>query len=145
MSKQENVEEADKVVPSTAWKPGQSGNPNGRPKKGTEKANVKPKVKLRNTLAKLQELEELACEVIKEHLEQKNAKKTDAEKGRLDVAKFVVNKIESLNKACLAEEMAILGIRMKNQEAAETLEEIQEEQPAPKNFSMELAEDVLKH
>lgn len=29
-----------KVVPHSAWKPGQSGNPNGRPKKGTALTDI---------------------------------------------------------------------------------------------------------
>ncbi len=42
--------------------------------------------------------------------------------------------------------MAILGIREKNRENADTLEENQSlEAEAPKNFSMELVETSLKH
>lgn len=133
-------------APKTAWTKGQSGNYSGRPKKGNERTNAKPRSKMRNTLGKLYELEGLACEVIKEHLERKDAKKTDEEKSRLDVAKFVIKSIESLNNTCLREELAVLGIREKNQENADALEENNSvEDVAPSKFSMELAETTLKH
>lgn len=127
------------------FQPGKSGNPNGRPTKGNEKANAKPRSKMRSTLSKLYELEGLACEVIKEHLERKDAKKTDEEKSRLDVAKFVIKSIESLNNTCLREELAVLGIREKNQEAADDIEANNAVEETPSKFSMELAEDTLKH
>ncbi len=134
-------------APKTAWQKGcPSPNAAGRPKKGQEKANAKPRSKMRNTLGKLYELEGLACEVIKEHLERKDAKKSDEEKSRLDVAKFVIKTIESLNNTCLREELAVLGIREKNQENADALEENNSvEDVAPSKFSMELAETTLKH
>lgn len=133
-------------APKTAWQKGQSGNLAGRPKKGQEKVNAKPRSKMRNTLGKLYELEGLACEVIKEHLERKDARKTDQEKSRLEVAKFVIKSIESLNNTCLREELAVLGIREKNQENADALEENNSvEDVAPSKFSMELAETTLKH
>lgn len=141
-----NENSGKRKAPRTAWTPGVSGNKNGRPKKGTEKANAKPRSKMRNTLGKLYELEGLACEVIKEHLEHKDAKKTESEKSRLDVAKFVIKSIESLNNTCLREELAVLGIREKNQENADALEENNSvEDVAPSKFSMELAENTLKH
>ncbi len=127
------------------WKKGQSGNVNGRPKKGTEKKG-KPRSRMRNTLGKLYELEALAVEVIKEHLERKDAKKTDEEKSRLDVAKFVVKSIESYNNTCLREELAILGVREKNEKNADDLEDNQAvEDSATSRFSMEIAESTLKH
>ena len=143
----------DKEVPvkkrmgNPAWvKGGTSPNENGRPTKGNEKANAKPRSKMRSTLSKLYELESLACEVIKEHLERKDANKTDSEKSRLDVAKFVIKSIESLNNTCLREELAVLGIREKNQEAADDIEANNAIEEAPSKFSMELAEEVLvKH
>ena len=143
----------DKEVPvkkrmgNPAWvKGGSSPNENGRPTKGNEKANAKPRSKMRSTLSKLYELESLACEVIKEHLERKDANKTDSEKSRLDVAKFVIKSIESLNNTCLREELAVLGIREKNQEAADDIEANNAIEEAPSKFSMELAEETLvKH
>ena len=138
--------EGKRKTPKTAWTKGQSGNLRGRPPKGQEKVNAKPRSKMRKTLGKLYELEGLACEVIKEHLERKDAKKTDEEKSRLDVAKFVIKSIESLNNTCLREELAVLGIREKNQENADALEENNSvEDVAPSKFSMELAETTLKH
>jgi len=134
-------------APKTAWQKGcPSPNAAGRPKKGQEKVNAKPRSKMRNTLGKLYELEGLACEVIKEHLERKDAIKTDSEKSKLDVAKFVIKTIESLNNTCLREELAVLGIREKNQKDADDLEENNSvEDVAPSKFSMELAETTLKH
>ena len=147
----ENSPLTEEVTPkrrygNPAWvKGGTSPNENGRPKKGNEKANAKPRSKMRSTLSKLYELEALACEVIKEHLERKDAKKTDEEKSRLDVAKFVIKSIESLNNTCLREELAVLGIREKNQEAADDIEANNAVEETPSKFSMELAEDTLKH
>ncbi len=137
--------ESGRKLPRTAWEKGKSGNPNGRPKAGTEKSKGKPRSKMRNTLSKLYELEQVAADVIKEHLENKD-KDANLDKSRLDVAKFVIKAIESYNNTCLREEMAILGIREKNRENADTLEENQSlEAEAPKNFSMELVETSLKH
>ncbi len=136
--------ESGRKLPRTAWPKGHCPNPAGRPRKGQEKANAKPRSKMRNTLSKLYELEQVAADVIKEHLENKD--KADLDKSRLDVAKFVIKAIESYNNTCLREEMAILGIREKNRENADTLEENQSlEAEAPKNFSMELVETSLKH
>ena len=126
------------------WKKGQSGNMRGRPPKGQEKKG-KPRSRMRNTLGKLYELEALAVEVIKEHLENKD-KNADLDKGRLDVAKFVVKSIESYNNTCLREELAILGVREKNEKNADDLEDNQAvEDAATSRFSMEIAESTLKH
>lgn len=128
------------------WKKGApSPNPKGRPPKGQEKKG-KPRSRMRNTLGKLYELEAVAVEVIKEHLERKDAKKTEEEKSRLDVAKFVIKSIESYNNTCLREELAILGVREKNEKNADDLEDNQAvEDAATSRFSMEIAESTLKH
>ncbi len=130
------------------WKKGDpSPNPNGRRGNGNNAGKKgKPRSRMRNTLGKLYELEALAVEVIKEHLERKDAKKTDEEKSRLDVAKFVVKSIESYNNTCLREELAILGVREKNEKNADDLEDNQSvEDAATSRFSMEIAESTLKH
>lgn len=139
--------EEGRRIPRTAFKKGVSGNCRGRPKAGTEKTlKGKPRSKMRSTLSKLYDLEGLACDVIKEHLEGKDKKKTDEEKSRLDVAKFVIKSIESLNNTCLREELAVIGLREKNKEAADEVEDSQSVEPAGQNFSLEMAEETLvKH
>lgn len=139
--------EEGRRIPRTAFQKGVSGNKNGRPKAGTEKTlKGKPRSKMRSTLSKLYDLEGLACDVIKEHLERKDSKKTDEEKSRLDVAKFVIKSIESLNNTCLREELAVIGLREKNKEAADEVEDSQSVEPAGQNFSLEMAEETLvKH
>lgn len=136
-------------LPKTAWGKGcPSPNAKGRPKAGTEKTlKGKPRSKMRSTLSKLYDLEQLACDVIKEHLEGTDKRKTDEEKSRLDVAKFVIKSIESLNNTCLREELAVIGLREKNKEAADDVEESQSvADTVTSNFSMELAEETLvKH
>ena len=70
-------------------------------------------------------------------------------KDKVDMAKFVVKTIESLNNTCLREEALILGIREKgNADGADQLEESQAQQTAESTgaFSMEMAtDDQVKH
>lgn len=132
----------------TRWEVGQSGNPNGRPK---GKANSKPRSKMRTTLAKLYGIQAEAIELIRQQMTGKdvNGKAVDApSKDKVDMAKFVVKTIESLNNTCLREEALILGIREKGDVVGATqLEENQSQQTAEDTgaFSMDMAEDQIKH
>jgi hypothetical protein len=123
----------------TRFQPGVSGNPAGRPK-GSGKKN--PRSKMRTQLAKLCELQPDALEILRISMTGKNSDGQPATmtKEKVDMAKFVVNKIESLNNTCLREEMAILGVRDKgNDEGAKQLEENQSaEATATGAFSMDL-------
>lgn len=125
----------------TRFRPGQSGNPAGRPK-GTGKKN--PRSKMRTQLAKLCELQPDALEILRISMTGKNSNGEPAtmSKEKVDMAKFVVNKIESLNNTCLREEMAILGVRDKgDSEGAKQLEDNQKEADATSTgaFSLDMA------
>lgn len=125
----------------TRFQPGKSGNPAGRPK-GTKR----PRSKMRTQLEKLCELQPDALEIIRISMTGKDSKGVKVDKAdhpskeKVDMAKFVVNKIESLNKTCLSEEIAILGVRSKNAEGAVDLEKNQEEPTATSTgmFSLDL-------
>lgn len=124
----------------TKFKPGVSGNPNGRPK-GTKR----PLSKMRKTLSKLYEIEGDAIELIKISMTgfDSQGNKREVDKEKVDMAKFVVKSIESLNNTCLREELAIIGIRDKgNDNAAKELEDNQkvEEAVDTGTFSMDLSE-----
>lgn len=125
----------------TRFQPGVSGNPAGRPK-GSSKKN--PRSKMRTQLAKLCELQPDALEILKISMTGKNSQGLPVEvsKDRVDMAKFVVKSIESLNNTCLREEMAILGVRDKgNEEGARQLEDNQSaEATATGAFSMDMEE-----
>lgn len=114
------------VKNDTRWKAGESANPNGRPK---GKQNSKPRSKMRSTLSKLYAIEAEAVELIRQQMtgKDKNGKPVDApSKDKVDMAKFVVKTIESLNNTCLREEALILGIREKgNEQGAKDLEDNQ--------------------
>lgn len=105
----------------TRFQPGVSGNPAGRPK-----GSKRPRSKMRSQLSKLCELQPDALEILRISMTGKNSAGEDAtlpSKEKIDMAKFVVNKIESLNNTCLREEMAILGVRDKGDiEGARQLE-----------------------
>lgn len=129
-----------RVERDTRFPPGVSGNPAGRPK-----GSKRPRSKMRGALAKMCELQPDALEIIRISMTGKNSagEKVDPpEKDKVDIAKFIVNKIESLNKSCLSEEMAILGVRAKGDaEGAAQLEENQKEQLAHETgaFSLDMA------
>jgi len=111
----------------TRFQPGVSGNPAGRPK-GSGKKN--PRSKMRTQLVKLCGLQDDALEIIRISMTGKNSsgEKVQVTKDKVDMAKFVVKSIESLNNTCLREEMAILGVRDKgNDEGARQLEDNQSE------------------
>lgn len=133
----------------TKWEAGQSGNPNGRPK---GKTNSKPRSKMRTTLSRLYSIQGEAIELIRQQMTGKdsNGKAVEApSKDKVDMAKFVVKTIESLNNTCLREEALILGIRGKGDtEGAKGLEESQANQSAEDTgaFSMDMAvDDETKH
>lgn len=127
------------VERDTRFPKGVSGNPAGRPK-GSGKKN--PRSKMRTQLAKLCELQPDALEILRISMTGKNSagEPTTMTKEKVDMAKFVVNKIESLNNTCLREEMAILGVRDKgNEEGANQLEDNQSEAAtATGAFSMDM-------
>lgn len=111
----------------TRFQPGVSGNPAGRPK-GSGKKH--PRSKMRTQLVKLCGLQDDALEIIRISMTGKNSsgESVKIEKDKVDMAKFVVKSIESLNNTCLREEMAILGVRDKgNEEGASQLESNQSE------------------
>lgn len=129
----------------TRFQPGTSGNPAGRPK-GSGSKN--PRSKMRTQLVQM-------CKLLPDALETIGISMTGMDsngkvvpmpsKERLDMAKFIVNKIESLNNTCLREEMAILGVRDKGDvEGARQLSDNQKEPDATSTgaFSLEM---VTKH
>lgn len=112
----------------TRFQPGISGNPAGRPK-----GSKRPRSKMRSQLAKLCELQPDALEILRISMTGKNSdgEVVAVSKEKIDMAKFVVNKIESLNNTCLREEMAILGVRDKGDtDGAKQLEDNQKEADA---------------
>ena len=104
-------EEKEKVVPKTAWKKGKSANPNGRPR-GTGK----PISRLRSTLNKLKEREQLAVEIIDEVLEGHHENLT---KEQIEMAKWVLSKIESYTRSAIHEESFKMDVREKEQESVQ--------------------------
>lgn len=130
----------------TVWQSGESANPDGRPK---GKRNTKPRSKMRTTLSKLYDLQKDATDIIRDSLLPKydsEGKKIEVDKTVLETAKFVINKIESLNNSCLKEEMAIIGIKLKDQESGNELERNQDvDITAPLNFSLDMPPAEIKH
>lgn len=111
----------------TRFQPGVSGNPAGRPK-GSGKKH--PRSKMRTQLVKLCGLQDDALEILRISMTGKNSagEEVTIEKDKVDMAKFVVKSIESLNNTCLREEMAILGVRDKgDSEGASQLADNQSE------------------
>lgn len=132
-------------IRTTVWQAGESANPEGRPK---GKRNVKPRSRMRTTLSKLYDLQKDATDIIRDSLLPKldaDGKKIDIDKSVLETAKFVINKIESLNNSCLKEEMAIIGIKLKDQESGIELERNQDVEETPVNFSMDMPPAEIKH
>lgn len=129
------------------WEAGQSGNPGGRPK-----GKGKPRSKMRTTLSKLYTIQADAIELIRQQMTGKDSDGKPVEapaKDKVDMAKFVVKTIESLNNTCLREEALILGIREKgNPEGAKDLEESQSQTAEETGaFSMDLvdSDEQTKH
>lgn len=133
------------IVP-TRWKAGESGNAEGKPK-GTK--NLKPRSRMRQTLTKLYEIQGPAIDVLNQVItgKDKNGKKSELTKEQIEAAKFVVKSIESLNITCLKEEMDILKVRREDEQSANDLENNQADttKEIPPAFSMEMAENALKH
>lgn len=129
----------------TRFQPGVSGNPAGRPK-GSKSG---PRSKMRTQLMKLCELQPDAIEILRISMTGKNSAgeaTTQPSKEKVDMAKFVVNKIESLNNTCLREEMAILGVRDKGDtEGAQQLADNQKEADATTTGAFSLDMETTKH
>lgn len=136
----ENEDMGESPLTDTKFQPGVSGNPAGRPKgSGTKR----PRSKMRNQLAKMCELQPEALEIIRIGMTGKNSagEKVDRpSKEEVDLAKFTINKIESLNSSCLREEMAIIGVAKSDADGAKVLEENQQDALATGAFSMDLEE-----
>lgn len=125
-------------VTSSRFQKGQSGNPAGRPKGSGKKT---PRSKMRTQLTKLCELQPDALEILRISMTGKNSagEKAEISKDRVDMAKFVVKSIESLNNTCLREELAIIGLRDKNESGANEIEGNQAELATSTGaFSMDL-------
>jgi len=129
----------------TRFQPGISGNPAGRPK-GSKSG---PRSKMRTQLVKLCELQPDAIEILRISMTGKNSNGetvVQPSKEKVDMAKFVVNKIESLNNTCLREEALILGVRDKgNAEGAAQLEENQKEAEATSTGAFCLDMETTQH
>jgi hypothetical protein len=129
----------------TRFQPGISGNPAGRPK-GSKSG---PRSKMRTQLVKLCELQPDAIEILRISMTGKNSNGetvVQPSKEKVDMAKFVVNKIESLNNTCLREEALILGVRDKgNAEGAAQLEENQKEAEATSTGAFSLDMETTQH
>jgi hypothetical protein len=59
-------------------------------------------------------------------------------KEKVDTALKVIKAIESYNNTCLKEELAILGVREKDTQGANDLEDNQADTTTPPGFSMDL-------
>ena len=110
-------EEKKKKGPPTMWEKGApSPNPAGRPRK-----SGKPVSSLRKTLSKLKSLETRSLENV-----EKSVNGEEVDKECLASSKWVCQQIVSVQKACVAEELAVHGIRSDN---AEEVQEEKEEEP----------------
>jgi hypothetical protein len=129
MSQNEDMGESPLHERDTRFQRGVSGNPAGRPKGSGGKT---PRSKMRTQLMKLCALQDDALEILRISMTGKNSAgdTVTMTKEKVDMAKFVVKSIESLNNTCLREEMAILGVREKNENNANQLEENQKETDA---------------
>lgn len=111
------MDEKKKKGPPTMWEKGAaSPNPAGRPRK-----SGKPVSSLRKTLSKLKALETKSLENI-----EKSVNGEEVDKECLASSKWVINSVVSVQKACVAEELAVHGIRSDN---AEEVQEEKEEEP----------------
>lgn len=88
------------------FQPGQSGNPEGRPKTGGA-GTGKPISRLRSTLNKLKELEPDAIAAIQKALNGD----TTIDKAQVDTAKWIVTSIASLTRTAIAEETYKIDLR----------------------------------
>lgn len=141
MSQNEDMGESPLHENDTRFQPGVSGNPAGRPK-GSGKKH--PRSKMRTQLVKLCALQDDALEILRISMTGKNSAGEEVKnmtKEKVDMAKFVVKSIESLNNTCLREEMAILGVRDKgDNEGANQLTDNQAERATSTgSFSLDMA------
>lgn len=124
----------------TRFKPGQSGNPKGRPK-GSGKA----KSRMRTTLKELYGIQGDAIEILRISMTgfDSNGRPAEAPKDKVDMAKFVVKAIESINNSCLREEGMIINIRDKGND--DGANELESNQVAPADvsgaFSMDMPDE----
>lgn len=96
-----------------AWKPGQTGNPSGRPRTGG-RGTGRPISRLRSTLNKLKELEPDAIEVIGKSLNpdvDEDGRDIPVPKDKLDTAKWIVSSLNTLTRGAIAEESYRLDVR----------------------------------
>ena len=115
-------EEKKKKLPPTAWPEGHCPNKFGRggnPDK--PKTRGKPVSSLRKTLSKLKSLETRSLENV-----EKSVNGEEVDKECLASSKWVCQQIVAVQKACVAEELAVHGIRSDN---AEDTQEEKEEEP----------------
>lgn len=139
-----NTEQEDMSVSpilDTRFQPGVSGNPNGRPKGSGAK---RPKSKMRGQLDQMCKLQPDALEIVRQQMTGKDSDGNivpQPSKEKVDIAKYILNKIESINNSCLREELAILGVQKNDKEGAAMLEENQQQTEvatASGLFSMDL-------
>lgn len=108
------------------FQPGnQLGNRNGRP----TQPKGKPVSSLRRTLSKLKSLETKSLENV-----ERSVNGEEVDKEVLSSSKWVCQQIVSVQKACVAEELAVHGIRSDN---AEEVQEDKEEEPQVR-FSLQM-------
>lgn len=107
---------ATKAEETKKWKPGESGNPNGRPK-GTGK----PISGLRSTLGKLRELEAKCIENISAvvngiHKGDKEKDISEVDKQMLETSKWVISTISSMSRAASGEEEFRWNVKRQSEE-----------------------------
>jgi len=121
----------------TRFQPGVSGNPGGRPKGSKNK----PRSRMRTSLEKLYTINDDAIDILRQHMTGKDVNGNDVKppsKEKVDTALKVIKAIESYNNTCLKEELAILGVREKDTQGANDLEDNQADTTTPPGFSMDL-------
>lgn|SRR5690606_23684906 len=116
---------------SRIWKPGQSGNPNGRPK-GTGR----PFSKLRSLVNKLQAMEETALKNIEAALNHE-----EIEKQALETSKWVISMIPTVNRAATQEEQLKYAIKKDQEIGEEEKKEGTNDAPAKPRFSVSIPQD----
>lgn len=101
----------ENTTTKTAWKKGQpSPNPAGRPR---SRGVGKPISRLRSTLNKLKEREQLAVQIIDNVLEGHHE---NLSKDQIEMAKWVLARIESYTRSAIHEESFKMDVREKTQE-----------------------------
>jgi len=121
----------------TRFQPGVSGNPGGRPKGSKNK----PRSRMRTSLEKLYTINDDAIDILRQHMTGKDVNGKEVKppsKEKVDTALKVIKAIESYNNTCLKEELAILGVREKDTQGANDLEDNQADTTTPPGFSMDL-------